>query len=145
MSYQQQRGVATIVTGAIVVAVYFSIALNRLESVQPDAESLVRFWAASILILVPAGVVSAIATAIMAAIVYRITAGEDPPTIEDERDRMIELKANQVSQAIFVLVFVGSMVPVVLGTSVSVMFVVLVGGGFISHVVGEVARIVMYG
>jgi hypothetical protein len=145
MSYQQQRGVATIVTGAIVVAVYFSIALNRLESVQPDAESLVRFWAASILILVPAGVVSAIATAIMAAIVYRITAGEDPPTIEDERDRMIELKANQVSQAIFVLVFVGSMVPVVLGTSVSVMFVVLVGGGFIAHVVGEVARILMYG
>ncbi len=144
MSYQQQRSVATVVTGAIVVAVYFWIALNRLESVPGDAESLVRFWAASILILVPVGVVSAIATAILSAIVYRIIAGEDPPTIEDERDRMIELKTNQVSQAIFVLVFVGSMVPVVLGTSVTVMFVVLVGGGFIAHVVGEVARILMY-
>jgi hypothetical protein len=145
MSYQQQRSVATIVIGAIVVTVYFWIALNRLETVQTDAESLVRFWAASILILVPVGIVSAIATAIVAAIVYRIIAGEDPPTIEDERDRMIELKANQVSQAIFVLVFVGSMVPVVLGTSVTMMFVMLVGGGFIAHVVGEVARILMYG
>ena len=144
MSYQQQRSVATIVTGAIVVAVYFWITLNRLETVGPDAGSLVRFWAASVLILVPAGVVAAIVTAIIAAIVYRIIAGEDPPTIEDERDRMIELKANQVSQAIFVLAFVGSMVPVVFGTSVTVMFLILVGGGFVAHVVGEVGRILMY-
>ena len=144
MSYQQQRSVAAIVTGAIVLAVYFWISFNRLEAVGPNAEALVRFWAASILILVPAGVVAAIVTAILGAIVYRITAGEDPPTIEDERDRTIELKANQVSQAIFVLAFVGSMVPVVLGASVTAMFVVLVVGGFIAHVVGEVARILMY-
>ena len=144
MSYQQQRSVATIVTGAIVVAVFFWMVLNRVETVGGDAESLLRFWAGSVLILVPVGVVAQIVTVIVAAIVYRIIAGEDPPTIEDERDRMIELKANQVSQAIFVLAFVGSMVPVVLGTSVSVMFVVLVGGGFIAHVVGEVGRILMY-
>ena len=144
MSYQQQRSVATIVTGAIIVALYFWIALNRLESVQPDAESLARFWASSVLILVPVGVVAAIVTAIVAAIIYQITAGEDPPMIEDERDRMIELKANQVSQAIFVLAFVGSMVPVVLGASVTVMFLVLAGGGFVAHVVGEVGRILMY-
>jgi hypothetical protein len=144
MSYQQQRSVAAIVTGLIVVIVYFSMTLGRLDTVGPDAEALVRFWAASILIMVPVGVVASIVTAILAAIVYRIIAGEDPPTIEDERDRTFELKANQVSQAIFVLVFVGSMVPVVLGASVTAMFVVLVGGGFIAHVVGEVARILMY-
>lgn len=144
MSYQQQRSVAAIVTGAIVVAVYFRMTLNRLEAVGPETDALVRFWAASILILVPVGIVVAIVTAIFAAILYRITAGEDPPTIEDERDQLIELKTNQVSQGIFVLTFVGSMVPVVLGTSVSVMFLVLVGGGFIAHVVGEVGRILMY-
>jgi ABC-type Co2+ transport system permease subunit len=144
MSYQQQRSVATIVTGAIVVAVYFWMALARLDGVGPSAESLVRFWAASVLILVPVGIVASIVTAIIAAIVYRVIASEDPPTIEDERDRMIELKANQVSQAIFVLAFVGSMVPIVLGASVTAMFVVLIGGGFIAHVVGEIGRILMY-
>jgi hypothetical protein len=144
MSYQQQRSIAAIVTGSILVVVYFSVALSRVEAVGPDVEELVRFWAASILILVPVGVVVAIVTAILGAIVYRITAGEDPPTIEDERDRTIELKSNQVSQAIFVLAFVASMVPVVLGASVSALFMVLVGGGFIAHVVGEVARILMY-
>lgn len=144
MSYQQQRSVAAIVTGLIVVVVYFWMTLSRLEAVGPDTEALLRFWAASILIMVPVGVVASIVTAILAAIVYRIIAGEDPPTIEDERDRIIELKANQVSQAIFVLVFVGSMVPVVLGASVTGMFLVLVGGGFLAHVVGEVARILMY-
>ena len=144
MSYQQQRSVAAIVTGSILVVVYFSVALSRVEAVGPDVEELVRFWAASILILVPVGVVVAIVTAILGAIVYRITAAEDPPTIEDERDRTIELKSNQVSQAIFVLAFVASMVPVVLGASVSALFMVLVGGGFIAHVVGEVARILMY-
>ena len=144
MSYQQQRGVAAIVTGAIVVAVYFWMTLTRLGTVGPDAGALVRFWATSVLILVPVGIVASIVTAIVSAIAYRIIAGEDPPTIEDERDRMIELKANQVSQAVFVLAFVGSMVPVVLGGSVTAMFVVLVGGGFIAHVVGEVGRILMY-
>jgi len=144
MSYQQQRSVAAIVTGAVVVAVYFWITLNRLEAVGPDAESLLRFWATSVLILVPVGVVVAIVTAIAGAILYRIIAGEDPPTIEDERDRLIELKSNQISQAIFVLAFVGSMVPVVLGASVTGMFLVLVGGGFISHLVGELGRILMY-
>lgn len=144
MSYQQQRSIAAIVTGSILVVVYFSVALSRVEAVGPDVEELVRFWAASILILVPVGVVVAIVTAILGAIVYRITAGEDPPTIEDERDRTIELKSNQVSQAIFVLAFVASMVPVVLGASVSALFMVLVAGGFIAHVVGEVARILMY-
>ncbi len=144
VSYQQQRSVATIVTGAIVVAVYFAMALSRLEGVGSDAEALVRFWATSVLILVPVGIIAAIVTAILAAIVYRIVAGEDPPMIEDERDRMIELKANQVSQAIFVLAFVGSMVPAVLGASVTAMFVVLIGGGFVAHVVGEVGRILMY-
>ncbi|MFW5686433.1 MAG: hypothetical protein ACOC0O_07265 [Spirochaetota bacterium] len=144
MSYQQQRSVAAIVTGLIVVVVYFWMTLSRLEAVGPDTEALLRFWAASILIMVPVGVVASIVTAILAAIAYRIIAGEDPPTIEDERDRIFELKANQVSQAIFVLVFVGSMVPVVLGASVTAMFLVLVGGGFIAHVVGEVARILMY-
>ena len=42
------------------------------------------------------------------------------------------------------LAFVGSMVPVVMGASVSAMFLVLVGGGFIAHVVGEIGRILMY-
>ena len=87
MSYQQQRSVATIVTGAIVVAVYFWMALARLEAVGPSAEALVRFWAASVLILVPVGIVASIVTA---------------------------------------------------------MFVVLIGGGFIAHVVGEIGRIMMY-
>ena len=32
MSYQQQRSVAAIVTGAIVVAGYFTMALGRLEA-----------------------------------------------------------------------------------------------------------------
>ncbi|HKJ85795.1 MAG TPA: hypothetical protein VKA06_06950 [Spirochaetia bacterium] len=87
MSCQQQRSVATIVTGAIVVAVYFWMALARLAAVGPNAESLVRFWATSVLILVPVGIVASIASA---------------------------------------------------------MFIVLIGGRFIAHAVGEIGRILMY-
>ena len=83
-------------------------------------------------------------TAVVFAIFYRIVSGEDPPAIEDERDKLIELKANHVSHALFALAFVGSMVPVVAGMSVTVFFIILVGGGFLAHVVGEVSRILMY-
>jgi len=45
--------------------------------------------------------------------------------LDSERDRLIELKANQVSQILFVVVFVGSRMPIVLGMSVTVMFLIL--------------------
>lgn len=70
--------------------------------------------------------------------------GEDLPSFEDERDKLIELKSNRVSQAIFVVVFVLSMVPVVAGYSVTLMFLTLIVGGFLAELIGEIGRILMY-
>ena len=57
---------------------------------------------------------------------------------------MIELRVSQVGQVIFLLGFALSMVPIVLGMSVSVMFLVLIGAGILSEIVSESVRIAMY-
>lgn len=148
MSYQEKRSLLTLVSGVLIFAVYFAVVWSRYQDLAPEVlastDSMLRFWATVMLIFIPISIVGRIILLIAFSIVYRITSGEDPPDFDDERDKIIELKVNQISQAIFIVGFVGSMIPIVAGMSVTMMFVVLLGSGLVSEIVGETARILMY-
>lgn len=148
MSYQEKRSVVTVTGGVIIFGVYFAMVVARLGGLAPeltqDAETMLRFWATAVLVYIPITVVLRIVLMIVFTIVYRIAAGEEPPSFDDERDKLIELKVTRVSQAIFGLGFITSMVPIVMGMSVTVMFVTIMISGVVAEVTGEVARILMY-
>ncbi len=145
MSYQELRSVIVTVTGIAAIVVFWSIAIGRYDGLDTaDTDALLRFWATGVLISIPVSIGVRIVAMILLAIGYRIASGEDAPAFEDERDKLIELRVNQVGQAIFVLGFALSMVPIVIGMSVSVMFVVLIGSGILSEIASESARIAMY-
>lgn len=148
MSYQEQRSVLIMAVGVAVFVVYFAVALTRFSALEAtvavDAAVALRFWARAMLILVPIAVVANVVAMILFAIFYRICTGEEIPDLEDERDRLIELKVNQVAQGLFLLGFFASMVPVAFGGTVAVMFLVIAGAGLVSQLVSETARIVMY-
>jgi len=76
--------------------------------------------------------------------VLTMVSGEDPPQIEDERDRHIDLKTNHLSQTIFILGFVGALIAVLLGATPTGMLLVIAVSGVVSEVVGETMRIVLY-
>lgn len=148
MSYQEKRSFVTVMSGLFIFAIYFAVVWSRYQGFSLEmlgnTDSMLRFWATVMLIFVPVTVVGRILFLIGFTIVYRITAGEDPPDFDDERDKIIELKVNQISQALFAVGFVGSMIPIVAGLSVTAMFVVILASGLISEIIGETARILMY-
>jgi hypothetical protein len=148
MSFQEKRILTSLVGGVATFLVYFGIVLARYRGLAPDVlvdtDAMLRFWASALLIYIPIAIVVRIVFYIVFMIMYRITVGEDAPHFEDERDKLIELKTSQISQAFFVLGFVGSMVPIVTGGSVTMMFVILIISGLISEIVGETVRIGMY-
>ncbi len=148
MSYQESKSLVTMVSGVLVFVVYFVIVWGRYRGLDVAAatntDELLRFWATAMLVLIPISIVVRIIIMIIFSIIYRIATGEDPPEIEDERDKLIELKINQVAQALFIFGFIGSMVPIVAGGTVTTMFVILMVSGVFSEMVSETARIVMY-
>ncbi|MFW5843689.1 MAG: hypothetical protein ACOCW6_07160 [Spirochaetota bacterium] len=148
MSFQEKRSVAIMVAGITIFAVYFAIVLSRYRALPPaaaaDAGQMLRFWAAAMLILIPVSVVAHIIILILFMIVYHATASEDAPDFEDERDKLIELKADRIAHVIFMIGFVAAMAAVVLNLSVTGMFVAFAVSGLIAEVAGEAAKIRYY-
>lgn len=96
------------------------------------------------LVFVGVSIVVRILAMILLAIIYRTISGEEMPRFEDERDKQIELRVNHIAQTIFIIGFVGALVPIAMGRPVTVMFAAFVVAGLISEMVSETVRIHMY-
>jgi hypothetical protein len=148
MSFQEKRSLAIMIAGIAIFAVYFAIVLSRYQGLAPevlaDTDRMLRFWATAMLILIPVSVVAHIIILILFMIVYHATAPEDAPEFEDERDKLIELRADRIGHVIFMLGFVAAMAAVVLNLSVTAMFAAFAVSGLIAEVAGEAAKIRYY-
>jgi hypothetical protein len=103
-----------------------------------------KFWGKAFLILIPITIVAQIIIHIIFAIINKIVTNEDMETKSDERDKLINLKAIRVSHRIFTAGFLLSMVTLVLGMPVYVMFLTLVCSGFLSGIISEIAKVYYY-
>lgn len=103
-----------------------------------------KFWAKAFLILIPVTIVSQIVIHIVFAIINKIVTNEDIPTLSDERDKLIDLKAIRISHWIFTMGFLLSMVSQVMGMQLWVMFIILIASGFIAAFVAEITKFYLY-
>lgn len=142
MSYQEKRILTSIATGILVLAAYCLYAFNptRLASI---SEGGLKQWATTMLIFIGIGIVVMIIIQIVFHILFSVsvavtetirTKGTDEEAIEssiksemveDERDRLIELKANRVGFAMAGIGFVAALVSLVLNYSPVVMLNIL--------------------
>jgi len=103
-----------------------------------------KFWAKAFLILIPVTIASQIFIHIVFAIINKIVTNEDIPTLNDERDKLIDLKAIRISHWIFTMGFLLSMVSQVMGMQLWVMFIILIASGFIAAFVAEITKFYLY-
>jgi len=138
MSYQEKRTGTSIFTGALVLAAYCLYAFGRYNSgvVMPGD---LKFWAVTMLIFIGIGVGASIVIQIIFHILLSISIAVkekiydeqcddkgiekkiELEMIEDERDRLIELKSMRIGFAVAGVGFVGALVSVVLNYSPVVM------------------------
>src|SRR3989339_653245 len=103
-----------------------------------------RFWAKAFLILIPVTIASQIVIHIVFAIINKIVTNEDIPTLSDERDKLIDLKAIRISHWMFTLGFLLAMGSQAMGMKPYVMFIVLIFSGFVSSILAEIAKLYFY-
>ena len=139
------KQVIVTVTSMILIFVFYSIYVyNHHIAGDPEIINDFGFWGKMFLILIPVTIVAQIVIHIIFAIINKAVTNEDFETKSDERDKLINLKSIQVSHYIFTAGFLLAMVSQVVGMQPYVMFLTLVGTGFISGIVSELAKICYY-
>jgi hypothetical protein len=138
MSYQEKRTITSIITGTLVLAAYCIYAFGRDHSVAL-ARGELKFWATSMLIFIGVGIVASIIIQIIFHILLSVSIAvtkkiqdqncEDKEIersigaemVEDEMDRLIELRSTRVGFILAGIGFVAALVLLALGYSPVVM------------------------
>lgn len=144
MSFQERRSLVAMISSIGIAAVYFAYMLQRAAADGVDVAQDSRFWASSILILIPVSIVARIIIHIVFSILNTLATREEEPPFLDERDKLIELKASQNGSSVFIFGFILSMLTVVLGLPPAAMFITLIVSGMLSALVVEASQLLYY-
>lgn len=144
MSFHEKKSIMGFVSTFAVFAIYALVVLGMYRAGRFDPENIVRFWSALILIMIPVQIAGKIISYILFYIVYRITDDEEGPTFSDERDKIIELKADRHSHWVFSAGFMATLISIVAGAAPTTSIVILVVSMMISGMTDDVSQLVMY-
>jgi uncharacterized membrane protein (DUF485 family) len=144
MDIKEKRILISLISSVIILLVYAWYVYQNYIAGNPDMLNDFTFWGKSFLFLIPVAIVSQIIIQIIFAIFIKITSDEEVDPIEDERDKLIELKAIKISHYLFIVGFMLAMGTLALGMKPWLMFVVLISSGFVASIVNEIARLIFY-
>lgn len=130
MLYQEKKTIATLLSGVLVLAAYAIYVLQKLKSGDLGLETGLKGWASAMLVFIGVGVAATIVILIVFhiinAVVQEVRHEEaEDPSVEDEMDKLIALKATRNSYFLVGAGFVASLVLLVLRQSPVVMLNVL--------------------
>lgn len=158
MSYQTKRAMTSMVSGVLVLAAYCIYAFGRYSS-GAIAEGDLKFWAGTMLVFIGIGIVATIILEIIFHIGLSIDIAVkergcdekeidkkiEATVIEDEMDKLIELKSSQVGFVVAGIGFVGALVLLVLGRSTVVMLNVMYLSFLVGSLMEGAASLYFYG
>jgi hypothetical protein len=144
MDLKEKRILVALISSVMILSIYCIYVYYNYISGNPEVLNDLKFLGKTFLILIPVAIGAQIIIQIVLAIVTKITSGEDIDPIDDERDKLIELKAIKISHYIFIMGFMMAMGCLALGMKPWVMIVVLLSAGFVASVVNEILRLYYY-
>ena len=150
MSYQEKRTIASIITSFVFICAYCLYAFGPVGMAHQND---LQFWAKTILIFIGIGVVVMIVIQIVFHVLMAVgkaiqqkmkddnVNGEEieksikAEVVEDEMDKMIELKANKIGNSFVGIGFIAGLAAVAFGASavvlINILFVAMWVGGLI--------------
>lgn len=161
MAYQQKKIITHIIAGVLFLSVYCVYAFIKLTSGAAVTDDL-KFWAGTMLVFIGIGIAAMIVIQIVFHIFFSVSIAVKEKIrnhecddkgieksikqemVEDERDKLIELKSMRVGVVIAGIGFVAALISLVLNNSPVIMLNIL----FISFMAGSVlesfARLYLY-
>ena len=148
MSYQERRSLFNLILTVLFTVIYGVIVLNRYNNGLYDTSNMMKFWSTIILVYIPLSIVARIVAAIIhrifGEITDEITGNKEDRDVMDERDKLIELKSDRISQFVFVFGFIIALFTQLYSDNVSLFFIAMLAGGVIGEVFGNIMQIIFY-
>ena len=145
MNLPVQKAVFNLITTILVMGGYvlyvfvFNGETNMARIEEP------QFWGSFMLKLIGVTIVLKIALYVIFAMIRHARYGdEENIDFMDERDKLIEMKSDRNGNYFFVIGLMCSMIPLSMGYPIQYMFIVLISGGFVAGILGDLWKIYYY-
>ena len=144
MQYQEKRGILYIISNAVVSTLYFLYVLMVAQPSLPQRLDDKTNWAIVILAYILLLIVVRIVVVIIFAIVHKIQTNEDTVEIEDELDKLIDLKATRIFYGFFMAGLILSIGSQAIGWPLWVLFAGIGATIAVSGLIGDLVQLIYY-
>jgi hypothetical protein len=144
-TYRREKEIIVTTISLILILGFYSLYVYH-KYIQGNLDVLndFKFLGKAFLIMIPVMIVAQVIIHIVFFIINKIVTNEDIPTITDEMDKFIELKALRISHWTFSFGFLLSIGSQAIGMQPWVMFITLVASGFAGGISEGIAKIYFY-
>jgi len=144
MSYQEKQNIVNIFSALLVTVIYALMVFHRQQQGQFDLTEDFHIWGIVFLIFIGISIVVRIIIQIIFHIINAIATREEKIPTEDERDKLIKLKATRNSYYAFTSGFVLSVLGLAVGMPVYWIFIAFVSFGLIAEIVDNGSQMYYY-
>lgn len=144
MSYREKENIVNIFSSLLITTIYAWIVYQRHLEGSIDLTEDFRSWGIVFLIFVVVSIVARIIIYIIFHIINVIATREEDIPVEDERDKLIKLKAIRNSHWVFSAGFMLSIIGLAVGMPAYGLFIAFVVSGVISEIIDNGSQIYYY-
>jgi hypothetical protein len=147
MSYQEKNITVSLTSFTLILGFYLFRIFQMVQGGSFNSTNVFRLWGIVIVMAIVVTIIATILTHIGSAIFQVIKTGQEDPKIEDiedERDKIIDLRGTKVTYFVSSIGVFLSMLTFALGQPALVMFTLLVFFGVVAQIVGDVSRLFLY-
>lgn len=147
MSFQEKNVAVTLGSFTLILVIYLAGMGRMLAAGGLNESGVFRLWGIVIVLAIVFTVAATIMTHIVSAIIEAIRTGDDDPQIEDiedERDKLIDLRGTRVTYTVYSLGVFLAMLSFYFGQPPLVMFSLLILAGVVGQIIGDVTRLALY-
>lgn len=144
MTYQQKNITVYLMNSSLIFGYYLIRAVPILQESSLNSTAIYSLWATVIVLGIIATIIAIITTQIVFGLIHRIRTNEDPTFVEDERDKLIELKGTKNTYTVHSTGVFLSMLSMVFGTEPLLVFNFLIAAAFTGDIVGHLSRLYFY-
>jgi hypothetical protein len=144
MSYREKENIVNIFSGLLITGIYSLIIYQKHLQGQFDLTEDFSKWGVILLIFIGVSIVSRIIIYIIFHIFNYIATREEDIPKEDERDKLIKLKATRNSYYVFSGGFVLAVLALAIGMPVYGIFIAFVGTGLLAEIVENSSQMYYY-
>jgi hypothetical protein len=146
MTFQEKNIAASFVIFTLILGFYLTRVFQMIQNESFNLTNMTRLWATVIILGIVVTIIGIILTHIGSGIVQAIKTQEEPviEDIQDERDRLIDLKGTKVAYIVYSIGVLLSMLTFAFGRPALEMFSLLILAGLVAQIISDISRLVLY-